>query len=76
MTTLVMSFDEIVAVEKRSTALVFKNSLEISTLPRSTSSPRSRAVIPPMISFVKIWKLGHPSLKSSLNGVRIGRGGR
>ncbi|GJC78074.1 putative membrane protein C20F10.07 [Colletotrichum liriopes] len=31
-TTLVMSFDEIVSVEKRSTALVFKNGLMISTL--------------------------------------------
>jgi hypothetical protein len=31
-TTLVMSFDEIVSVEKRSTALLFKNGLMISTL--------------------------------------------
>ncbi|KFX96396.1 hypothetical protein V490_03354, partial [Pseudogymnoascus sp. VKM F-3557] len=32
VTTLVMSFDEIVSVEKRSTALVFKNGLMITTL--------------------------------------------
>ncbi|KAA8570030.1 hypothetical protein EYC84_002367 [Monilinia fructicola] len=32
VTTLVMSFDEIISVEKRSTALLFKNGLMISTL--------------------------------------------
>lgn len=71
VTTLVMSFDEIVSVEKRSTALVFKNGLEISTLHAKHvfASFTSRDSTYDLI--VKIWKLGHPSLKSSLNGVRL-----
>jgi hypothetical protein len=66
-----MGFDEIVAVEKRSTALVFKNGLEISTLHAKHvfASFTGRDATYDLI--VKIWKLGHPSLKSSLNGVRI-----
>jgi hypothetical protein len=71
VTTLVMSFDEIVSVEKRSTALVFKNGLEISTLHAKHvfASFTSRDSTYDLI--VKIWKLGHPGLKSSLNGVRL-----
>ncbi|KAI4603245.1 hypothetical protein KJ359_006038 [Pestalotiopsis sp. 9143b] len=68
-TTLVMSFDEIVAVEKRSTALVFKNGLMISTLHAKHvfASFSSRDSTYDLI--VNIWKLGHPTLRSSLNGV-------
>lgn len=76
VTTLVMSFDEIVAVEKRMTALVFKNGLEISTLHAKHvfASFTSRDSTYDLI--VKIWKLGHPHLQSSLNGVRLeGTGG-
>ncbi|KAK0627683.1 hypothetical protein B0T14DRAFT_513113 [Immersiella caudata] len=71
VTTLVMSFDEIVAVEKRSTALVFKNGLEISTLHAKHifASFTSRDTTYDLI--IKIWKLGHPHLQSSLNGVRL-----
>lgn len=71
VTTLVMSFDEIVSVEKRSTALVFKNGLMISTLHAKNvfASFTSRDSTYDLI--VGIWKLGHPSLRSSLNGVRI-----
>ncbi|KAH8802862.1 GRAM domain-containing protein [Xylogone sp. PMI_703] len=76
VTTLVMSFDEIVSVEKRSTALVFKNGLMISTLHAKHifASFTSRDSTYDLI--VGIWKLGHPSLHSSLNGVRLdGAGG-
>lgn len=71
VTTLVMSFDEIVSVEKRSTALVFKNGLEISTLHTKHifASFASRDTTYDLI--IKIWKLGHPHLQSSLNGVRL-----
>ncbi|AEO70831.1 a325132c-1275-4cb2-bdc7-821e2c6d5799 [Thermothielavioides terrestris] len=71
VTTLVMSFDEIVSVEKRSTALVFKNGLEISTLHAKHifASFASRDTTYDLI--IKIWKLGHPHLQSSLNGVRL-----
>ena len=71
ITTLVMSFDEIVTVEKRNTALLFKNGLMISTLHAKNifASFTSRDSTYDLI--VGIWKLGHPSLRSSLNGVRI-----
>lgn len=71
VTTLVMSFDEIVAVEKRSTALVFKNGLMISTLHAKhvLASFTSRDSTYDLI--VNIWKLGHPTLRSSLNGVTL-----
>jgi hypothetical protein len=66
-----MSFDEIVSVEKRSTALVFKNGLMISTLHAKHvfASFASRDSTYDLI--VNIWKLGHPTLRSSLNGVSI-----
>lgn len=71
VTTLVMSFDEIVSVEKRNTALLFKNGLIISTLHSKNvfASFTSRDSTYDLI--VGIWKLGHPSLRSSLNGVRL-----
>ncbi|KAJ2998044.1 hypothetical protein NUW58_g453 [Xylaria curta] len=71
VTTLVMSFDEIVSVEKRSTALVFKNGLMISTLHAKHvfASFASRDSTYDLI--VDIWKLGHPTLRSSLNGVSL-----
>ncbi|KAI1823088.1 hypothetical protein F4861DRAFT_511840 [Xylaria intraflava] len=71
VTTLVMSFDEIVSVEKRSTALLFKNGLMISTLHAKHvfASFTSRDSTYDLI--VNIWKLGHPTLRSSLNGVSI-----
>lgn len=75
-TTLVVSFDEIVSVEKRSTALLFKNGLMISTLHAKHvfASFTSRDATYDLI--VNIWKLGHPTLTSTLNGVRLeGTGG-
>jgi hypothetical protein len=76
VTTLVISFDEIVSVEKRSTALVFKNGLMISTLHAKHifASFTSRDSTYDLI--VNIWKLGHPGIQSTLNGVRLeGTGG-
>ncbi|ORY65209.1 uncharacterized protein BCR38DRAFT_432134 [Pseudomassariella vexata] len=76
VTTLVMSFDEIVSVEKRSTALLFKNGLMISTLHAKHvfASFTSRDSTYDLI--VNIWKLGHPTLRSSLNGISVeGTGG-
>ncbi|KAF4587255.1 GRAM domain-containing protein [Ophiocordyceps camponoti-floridani] len=75
-TMLVMSFDEIVSVEKRSTALIFKNGLMISTLHAKHifASFTGRDATYDLI--INIWKLGHPTLKSTLNGVRLdGTGG-
>lgn len=71
ITTLVMSFDEIVSVEKRSTALVFKNGLMITTLHAKNvfASFTSRDSTYDLI--VGIWKLSHPGLRSSIVGARI-----
>ncbi|KAI1327125.1 hypothetical protein F5Y16DRAFT_204046 [Xylariaceae sp. FL0255] len=71
VTTLVISFDEVVSVEKKSTALVFKNGLMISTLhaKHTFASFASRDSTYDLI--VNIWKLGHPTLRSSLNGVSL-----
>jgi hypothetical protein len=75
VTTLVISFDEIVSIEKRSTALLFKNGLMISTLHAKHvfASFTSRDSTYDLI--VGIWKLGHPDLRSSLNGVLINETG-
>lgn len=76
VTTLVLSFDEIVSVEKRSTALLFKNGLMVSTLHNKHvfASFTNRDATYDLI--IKIWQLGHPKLQSTLNGIRLeGPGG-
>ncbi len=71
VTTLIISFDEIVSVEKESTAMVFPNAIAIQTLhARQTfRSLLSREATYDLL--IGIWKINHPSLKSSLNGVRL-----
>ncbi|KAE8149993.1 hypothetical protein BDV25DRAFT_118824 [Aspergillus avenaceus] len=74
VTTLVISFDEIVAIEKESTAMVFPNAIAIQTLHarhtfRSLLSRESTYDL-----MVNIWKINHPSLKSSVNGTRVDQG--
>lgn len=71
VTTLVISFDEIVAIEKENTAMVFPNAIAIQTLHarhtlRSLLSRESTYDL-----MVNIWKINHPSLKSSVNGTRV-----
>jgi hypothetical protein len=68
VTTLVMSFDEIVSVEKRNTALVFKNALMISTLVNKHTFASFTSRDSTYDLLIGIWKLGHPSLRSTLNG--------
>jgi len=75
VTTLVISFDEVVSIEKENTAMVFPNAIAIQTLHarhtfRSLLSRESTYDL-----LVGIWKISHPSLKSSLNGVRLDEGG-
>ncbi|KAL4890114.1 hypothetical protein BDV59DRAFT_185287 [Aspergillus ambiguus] len=74
VTTLVISFDEIVAIEKESTAMVFPNAIAIQTLhARHTfRSLLSREATYDLM--VNIWKINHPSLKSSVNGTRVTHG--
>ncbi|PIG69152.1 GRAM domain protein [Aspergillus arachidicola] len=74
VTTLVISFDEIVAIEKESTAMVFPNAIAIQTLHarhtfRSLLSRESTYDL-----MVNIWKINHPALKSSVNGTRVEQG--
>lgn len=75
VTTLIISFDEVVSIEKESTAVVFPNAIAIQTLhARHTfRSLLSREATYDLM--VGIWKISHPSLKSSLNGVRLVEGG-
>ena len=75
VTTLVISFDEVVSVEKESTAMVFPNAIAIQTLHarhtfRSLLSRDSTYDL-----LIGIWKISHPSLQSSENGVRLVNGG-
>ena len=75
VTTLIISFDEVVSIEKETTAMVFPNAIAIQTLhARHTfRSLLSREATYELL--VGIWKLSHPQLKSSLNGVTIDTGG-
>ncbi|GME24796.1 GRAM domain-containing protein [Neofusicoccum parvum] len=74
VTNLVISFDEVVSVEKKSTAVIFPNAIVITTL-------HARNVFASLVSrdstydlLVGIWKISHPNLKSSLNGVTLDAG--
>lgn len=75
VTTLIINYDEIVSIEKESTAVVFPNAIAIQTLhARHTfRSLLSREATYELL--IGIWKINHPSLKSSLNGVRLDQGG-
>jgi VAD1 Analog of StAR-related lipid transfer domain/GRAM domain len=68
VTTLIISFDEIISVEKKSTAMIFANGIVIQTL-------HARNVFASLLNrdatyelIVSIWKVSNPNLKSSLNG--------
>ena len=75
VTTLIISFDEIVSVEKENTAVVFPNAIAIQTLhARHTfRSLLSREATYDLL--IGIWKISHPTLKSSINGARLDNGG-
>ncbi|KAF2751361.1 hypothetical protein M011DRAFT_455379 [Sporormia fimetaria CBS 119925] len=71
VTNLVISFDEVVSVEKKSTAMLFPNGIVIQTL-------HARNIFASFLSrdstydlIIGIWKISHPNLKSSLNGVTL-----
>ncbi|KAI5295271.1 hypothetical protein KEM52_001861 [Ascosphaera acerosa] len=75
VTTLVISFDEIIAIEKETTAMVFPNAIAIQTLhARQTfRSLLSREATYDLM--VSIWRINHPtSLRSFVNGTRIDNG--
>ncbi|KAF1991293.1 hypothetical protein K402DRAFT_389464 [Aulographum hederae CBS 113979] len=75
VTNLVISFDEIISIEKKSTAVIFPNAIVIQTL-------HARNVFASLVSrdttydlMIGIWKISHPTLKSSLNGVTLNNDG-
>ncbi|KAK2858464.1 hypothetical protein FQN49_004711 [Arthroderma sp. PD_2] len=74
VTTLVIGFDEVIAIEKESTAMVFPNAIAIQSLhARHTfRSLLSRDSTYDLI--INIWKINHPTLKSSINGTHIDQG--
>ncbi|KAF2085217.1 hypothetical protein K490DRAFT_75273 [Saccharata proteae CBS 121410] len=74
VTNLVISFDEVMSIEKKSTAVIFPNAIVIQTL-------HARNVFASLVSrdvtydlLIGIWKISHPNLKSSLNGVALDAG--
>lgn len=71
LTTLVIQFDELQSITKKSTALIFRNALMISTVhgTYTFASFSNRDTTYDLI--VDIWNLGCPSLKSTLNGVGV-----
>ena len=71
VTTLVISFSEVVAFEKESTAVVFPNAIAVQTLhARHTfRSLLSRDATYELL--VGIWKLTHPHLKTIGNSTRL-----
>ena len=71
VTTLIISFEEIVSVEKENTAVVFPNAIAIQTLHarhtfRSLLSRESTYEL-----IIGIWKINHPNIKSIANGARL-----
>ena len=71
VTTLIISFDEVVSVEKEVTAMVFPNAIAIQTLhaKHTFRSLLSREATYELI--IGIWKLTHPNLMSTENGARL-----
>lgn len=75
VTNLVISFDEVVSVEKKSTAVLFPNAIVIQTLHARNVFASFLARDSTYDLIIGIWKISHPNLKSSLNGVTLDTGG-
>ncbi|KAK3701386.1 hypothetical protein LTR37_015484 [Vermiconidia calcicola] len=71
VTNLVISFDEVVSVEKKSTAVIFPNAIVIQTLQARNTFASFVARDSTYELLIGIWKISHPNLKSSLNGVTL-----
>ena len=68
VTNLVISFDEVVAMEKKSTAMIFPNAIIIQTLHAKHVFASFMNRDPTYDILISIWKVGHPNLKSSDGG--------
>jgi len=71
ITNLVISFDEVVSVEKKNTAVIFPNAIVIQTLQARSTLASFVARDSTYELLIGIWKISHPNLKSSLNGVTL-----
>ncbi|KAF2995589.1 hypothetical protein E8E13_004736 [Curvularia kusanoi] len=71
VTNLVISFDEVVSVEKKSTAVLFPNAIVIQTLHARNVFASFLARDSTYDLIIGIWRISHPNLKSSLNGVTL-----
>ena len=71
VTNLVISFDEVVSVEKKSTAVLFPNAIVIQTLHARNIFASFLARDSTYDLIIGIWRISHPNLKSSLNGVTL-----
>ncbi|KAK5118279.1 hypothetical protein LTR62_002792 [Meristemomyces frigidus] len=75
VTNLVIGFDEVVSVEKKSTAVIFPNAIVIQTLQARNTFASLVARDSTYELIIGIWKISHPNLKSSLNGVVVNDSG-
>ncbi|KAJ8104905.1 hypothetical protein OPT61_g10503 [Boeremia exigua] len=71
VTNLVIGFDEVVSVEKKSTAVLFPNAIVIQTLHARNVFASFLARDSTYDLIIGIWKISHPNLRSSLNGVTL-----
>ena len=74
ITTLVISFDEVVSVEKENTAMVFPNAIAVQTLHARHTFRSLLAREATYDLLIGIWKINHPGLQSSENGTRVAQG--
>lgn len=68
VTNLVINFDEVVAMEKKSTAMIFPNAIVIQTLHAKNVFASFISRDPTYDQLIKIWRINHPNLKNSDNG--------
>ncbi|KAI9673859.1 MAG: hypothetical protein M1817_002065 [Caeruleum heppii] len=75
ITTLVINFDEMVSIEKKNTAMFIPNALVIQTLHAKNTFASFASRDSTYDLLIGIWKISHPNLKSSLNGVELDEAG-
>ncbi|BFZ57525.1 hypothetical protein PYCC9005_004577 [Savitreella phatthalungensis] len=75
VTNLVVAFSDIVAIEKRSTAAIFPNAIQVSTgsAKHTFASFISRDTVYDLL--VNIWRQGHPHVRSTPGGVQLAPAG-
>ncbi|KAF2456455.1 hypothetical protein BDY21DRAFT_51001 [Lineolata rhizophorae] len=75
VTNLVMSFDEVVSIEKKSTMGIIPNRIVIQTLHARNDFASFVARDSTYDLLIGIWKISHPNLKSSINGHQLDESG-